>query len=92
MASEEKKIERFDLDAKKQPVSEGYYAIDPAGALVLMPPNARLRKDLHYRLATQAEVDVGMFRRATMEDIYSGDMNAKQLIEAKVPPLPEVTQ
>jgi hypothetical protein len=82
------RIERYDLDAKKQPVSEGYYAIDPRGALVLMPTTASLRRDLPYRLATQAEVDVGIYRHATLEDVYSGDLNAKQWAEAGIPGTP----
>lgn len=59
------KIERFDLDASGKPCSEGYYAFDGRG-VVLMPPAAAMTAGL--RLATQAEVDAGPYRPANLED------------------------
>ena len=60
------RIERFDLDAQGKPCSEGYYAVDSRGYLVLMPPTAAMAAGL--RLATQADVDKGGCRQAQVED------------------------
>ena len=59
------KIERFAPDSSGKPCSEGYYAHDGRG-VVLMPPTAEMADGL--RLATQAEGDTGRIRPANVED------------------------
>lgn len=79
MANDEKKIEKLDLDRTGKKVSEGYYAIDLHGRLVLMPPTSGLRDG--YRLATQADIDKGPARYAQLEDIPVEILTEKQVGE-----------
>jgi len=65
------KIERYDLDAAGKQCSEGFYAHDGRG-IVLIPPTGIPAAGL--RLATQAEVDaMQAFRYADAGDLTNCD-------------------
>lgn len=51
---DDKRIHEYGTDATGKQVSRGYYAISPAGHLVLLPPSAPLKEG--FRVATTADV------------------------------------
>ena len=75
MSAMSTKVERFGLDAKKQKISEGYYAVTHRGELILVPPTGELHAKAGARLATQAEVDAaggardGVGRHARIDEL-----------------------
>lgn len=64
------RIDRYDLDADGKTRTEGYYAVDSRGSLVLVPVAAELAPGL--RLATQGDVDRGKHRLAGVDDCAAG--------------------
>lgn len=72
------KVERFGLDAKKRPVSEGYYAVTHYSELIFVPATGEIHKGclaLGYRLATLDEVNAaggakdGVGRHARIDEL-----------------------
>lgn len=65
------KIERFGKDANDKDCSEGYYAVNARGVLILMPPTSEMADGL--RLATADEVARGGDRQACAADVRDYD-------------------